>query len=89
MNVLMYMYRKKKFVTQSYVSLLKILQLSWVLVRRYSPLCTFYAYCQAQFKLASSVPAQLGTETHLIVSVRPTPDKYTDSTKEAEIWYRS
>ena len=30
-------------------------------------------YCQAQFKLESSVPAQLGTETGLIITVTPIP----------------
>ena len=49
-------------------------------------------YSQAQFKLASSVPVQLGTETGLIITVRPThptPDKYIASSQEAEIWYAS
>ena len=44
-------------------------------------------FCQAQFK-SSSVPVQLGTETGLIITVRPThptPDKYIASTQEAEI----
>ena len=47
--------------------------------------------CQAQFK-SSSVPVQLGTETCLIITVKPTPptpDKYIASTQEAEIWYAS
>ena len=30
-------------------------------------------YYQAQLKLASSVPVKLGTETGLIITVRPTP----------------
>ena len=54
-----------------------------------------YGCCQAQFK-SSSVPVQLGTETGLIITVRPThpptpptPDKYIASTQEAEIWYAS
>ena len=53
--------------------------------------------CQAQYNLASLVPVQLGTETGLIIIVRPTPphpphptpDKYIASTQEAEIWYAS
>ena len=45
---------------------------------------------QVKFK-SISVPVQLGTETGLIITVRPThpptPDKYIASTQEAEIWY--
>ena len=58
------------------------------------PASKFY---QAQFKLASSVQVQLGTETGIIINVRPTHsnqphhtptlDKYIVSTQEAEILY--
>ena len=82
----------------------KLFPLKWflfelLLVPTFSVHNFFFIYCQAQFKSSSS-SVQLGTETGLIITVRPThpppthpthptPDKYIASTQEAEIWYAS
>ena len=49
-----------------------IYDLFWSFIMPYI-MQTHTIYCQAQFRLASSVPVQLGTEISLNISVTPTP----------------